>query len=237
MRPYNLKRFFRLYGAIEVLKIFLWKLKIAIKGHKQEDALTIIITSAGRKDYLAQTIESLSANIKYNGKVYWHIIDDNPNSLETREYIKSLNFDKVIFNKKNRGLGISLNKIYRTLKTRYILHCEDDWLFLREVNINKLINTLNSQKEDLQLILNRREPYKIAPVIKNEKAYITRYYSFNPHLICFSLVPKILPFSIENTERTLSDRMRRKNIKSLVYGYGKVNFTSHIGEIRKVEKY
>lgn len=237
MRLYQIKRFYRLYGSCEVLKTYLWKLKISFLNRNPEEALTIIITSAGRKDYLKKTIDSLSLNLRYEGKIYWHIIDDNPESTETRSYISSKYFDKVIFNKKNLGLGLSLNKIYRTIRTKYILHCEDDWLFLEPVNVTELINVLKRENEQIQLILNRKERYKLPPLVEHGKAYITRYYSFNPHLISFDLIPEILPFSRENTERTISDQMRRKNVKSIVYGFKKNNFVSHLGKVSLVTKY
>lgn len=226
---YKIRRFYVFYGSINTLLTFIYKIK-----QPKEDALTIIITSSGRIKYLEKTLFSLKNYLVYDRKIYWHIIDDNPSSRETRSFIKSQNFDVEIFNKKNKGLGYSLNKIYRTVRTKYILHCEDDWEFLREINVKTFLSDLGDKE---QLILNRSQPYKFHPHIFNKEAYLTRYYSFNPHFVKFRTVIELLPFSQKNTERTISDKARSKNILSRISGYGKNTYVTHIGEKQTVKKY
>ncbi|MCB7481331.1 glycosyltransferase family 2 protein [Christiangramia sediminis] len=234
MTLYQIKRFYHLYFSYNTFLTTLQKIYHILEKKEFEDAVTIIITSSGRKEYLVQTITSLRKNLISKRKVYWYIIDDNPVSNETQKYIRSMNFDKIILNKKNRGLGYSLNRIYRSVFTKYIFHCEDDWEFLNEINLDLIISQLKSKE---QLILNRKQPQKEAPDLINGEAYLRRYYSFNPHLVKYKSILKILPFSNKSTERTFSDRARENSINSRIYKYNKIVFVSHIGEKRTVKKY
>ncbi len=226
---YKLKRFIRLYGSWNTAITLMHKIR-----KRSNKGLTIIITSSGRVEYLQETLMTLKKCLITKRQIFWHIIDDNPNSDETRKFIIEQNFDCIIFNKKNEGLGYSLNRIYRTVKTRYIFHCEDDWKFVKPFDIDQLINELCPSE---QLILNREQLYKTAPKNRNGKFYLSRYYSFNPHLVDSDSVKKLLPFSNENTERTVSDKARNIGIDSRIFNYNLNVYVSHIGHKKSVQKY
>lgn len=229
MLVYKLKRFIKYYGNFNALRTYLYRF-----SQSSDEALTVIITSSGRKDYLKKTLSSLKQNLDYQGKIYWHIIDDDPSSFDTREYIKNQNWDRILLNSKNCGLGYSLNRIYRTVKTKYIFHCEDDWEFLEKIHLNKLIKSLNHKE---QLIFNRKTPYKYEPSVEKDGAFIERYYSFNPHIVTRKCVISLLPFSTINTERTISDLARKKGIRSKIYGFEDISYVEHLGVTKRVSKY
>jgi hypothetical protein len=229
MLLYKLKRYINYYANLNAFKTYLYRF-----SKNKEDALTIIITSSGRKEYLKRTLSSLRTNLDYEGQIYWHIIDDDPSSLDTRDFIMNQYWDKIILNSKNRGLGYSLNRIYRTVKTKYVFHCEDDWEFLEKIYINPIIKSLNNNE---QLIFNRKTPYKYKPILENGGAFIERYYSFNPHLVMWKCIIPMLPFSNRNTERTFSDLARKKGIKSKIYGFGEKSYVEHLGVVKRVRKY
>ena len=99
----KLKSIFKKYGNFIVLRALLHKYFFFSKKNVKE--ITIVITSSGRLEYLKRTVESLKMSfLEDNYNLY--IIDDNPISIETKEYILSQNFDLTIFNS-NNPLGSS----------------------------------------------------------------------------------------------------------------------------------
>lgn len=238
MKLYKLKIIYKTYGGMIFFKTLYHKLTFF--DRKIEDGLTIIITSAGRLKYLKRTIKSLQENLRnVNDEINWFIIDDNPLSTETKEYILSQKFDLQILNSKNYGLGYSLNKIYSKIRTKYIFHCEDDWLFKEKIPIERMKEILDNNKTIGQVILNRKQNYKSEASCIEGKDYslYEKTYSFNPHLTTLKKSLLCLPFPLHNTEVLLTKKMRKKGIKTVILGYGKTYFVSHIGVEKNVEKY
>ncbi|WP_417855001.1 glycosyltransferase family A protein [Xanthomarina gelatinilytica] len=236
---YKLKYFYKKYGYFIVFKAMLHKMVLKFK--KENDGITVVITSAGRLEYLKKTIESLRncVDSEQINKIYWYIIDDNPTSIKTRDYIKSLNFDLVLLNKKNKGLGYSLNKIYSKVKTKFIFHCEDDWLFNENLPLNDMIVLLENNKHIAQALLNRDMPYKEKAIEISGKKYAQydKTHSFNPHLTTKKVGLTCLPFPMHNTEREITNRLRKKGLTTAILGYDKINYVTHIGIEKVVTKY
>jgi len=212
------------------------------KVNELKDGITVVITSAGRKEYLVPTLESMRKHLKYDGKIYWYIIDDLPDSKETREFIKNSNFDLTILNSKNKGLGYSLNKIYSEIKTKYVFHCEDDWLFMRDVPLNKTINLFEKNKLS-QLILNKKSfnERRIDPenkqIINGKKFAIYNGFSFNPHLTTINIFRKFMPFSYAYTEEVWSMKYRQNKLISGIYFEDNNLFIKHLGVKKKAVRY
>lgn len=232
---YRINRFIKYYCKINSIKT--WWYYNRLNYSTLEEAITIVITSSGRLNYLKETMDSLIKNNQTNARCYWHIIDDNPNCKDFKDFSKKYDFDLKIINKRNQGLGYCLNRIYRTIKTKYIFHCEDDWLFKSQINLTQLINILESRSYDSQLILKREQPYKTDPVKRNNIYYLDNYYSFNPHLVRTDIVSKLIPFSMKNTEKTATNIARRNNIFSEIVNYLEEPIVSHIGFERSMVKY
>lgn len=234
----KLKRFYNYYGSIIIVEALLYKYKNFFSNFNSKQGITLIITSSGRKSYLERTIDSLKKNLPSEFKIYWYIIDDYPKSKETQDYIKTKGFDKFFFNKKNKGLGYSLNRINSKIKTKYVFHCEDDWEFLKIIPLQRMIKILESNNSIGQVILNRVQPYKTeAIVVKEDYGVYDKTFSFNPHLTTFKIVNKCIPYTLKETERKTTDKMRVNNIKSVILGYKNESFVNHIGDEKIAIKY
>lgn len=92
--------------------------------------ITMVITSCGRHDLLKQTLESFIACVDiYPEKTV--IIEDA--CLPKPEWLVYPELGDIVWiqNSVNRGQAYCIDRAYAEVKTDYIFHCEDDWLFLQ----------------------------------------------------------------------------------------------------------
>jgi len=237
--PWRLINFYEKYKN-KLITIFIkHNLKTELKNKKiLSNYLTVVITSAGRKEYLKKTIDSLKKNLLYpRNKIFWCIIDDFPEDKKTREYISTLDFDLKLLNKKNKGHGYSLNRIYSKIKTEFIFHCQDDWKFLKPIPINKMMNIMRREQFLGQLILNRKEEYSSKPILKKDYAEYPAWFSFNPHLTIIHLFRKHYPFPLKDTEPIWTKKMRENKYASGIFGYNEGDvYITHLGKTKKVDR-
>jgi hypothetical protein len=214
-----------------------------VPGALRPGAVTVLITSAGRVEYLEPTIRSLRSHLVAEGvDVRWVLIDDDPSSGPTREYLARLEgFDRIVLNERNRGLGHSLNAAYSTLDTEYVFHCEDDWLFLRDVPLARMIASLAAHPELRQLLLFREAihagEYPDAQLLPDGIAAVRHKFSFNPHLARASLYVETRPFPLAYTELEWTLKLERRGQRvSGVWGFGEAPFVRHIGIKKSVAR-
>lgn len=92
--------------------------------------ITLVITSCGRQDLLAETVTSFE---KYAPNTLSEVIivEDSPidNSFvkELMPSVPSFNFLNSPITR--RGQLLNIDWAYSQVKTKYIFHCEDDWKF------------------------------------------------------------------------------------------------------------
>lgn len=210
--------------------------KLSLKRLRKNE-ITIVITSAGRLEYLKPTVESLRRYFDYDSRqTHWFIIDDYPQDENTRKYIKDLSgFDIKFFNERNRGLGYSLNKIYAEVETEFVFYCQDDWEFLRQIPVRQMMGILQ-ENPDLAQVLLFREPiksleYQGAKELGDGFAQFDRIFSFNPHLTKTELFLRYYPFNLYFTEDEYTFKLRREGYRvSSVLGYGQSPYVRHIGK-------
>ncbi len=94
--------------------------------------VTFVLTSCKRFDLLEPTLHSF---LKYNTFAIeeYIIIEDSPNIDKLNRVLKKfpeINFT-VLYNDPQLGQLRSIDRAYSLVKTDYIFHCEDDWLFYR----------------------------------------------------------------------------------------------------------
>jgi len=203
-----------------------------VQGH-----VSVVITSAGRKEYLKRTIEALRKHIDYNPeKLSWLIIDDYPDSKETHEYIDSLDFiDCKIFNEKNRGLGYSLNRIFAEIKTEFVLYCQEDFEVLRPVNLEDMVNMLQQNPHISQLILSRDKEFRGTKKITDMYREYEKMFAFWPFVASVDVLRRFLPFPLYFTNVEFSFKIHQAGrTVSGIFGEQDNPYVQHIGEKRKV---
>jgi hypothetical protein len=117
--------------------------------------ITFVLTSCGRVDLLEKTVDSF---LEWNDyPIYRYIIIDDSADNDVFEDIKKLNEIKwknkfeLFFNEEKIGQTKSIDKIYNTINTKYIFHCEDDWLFYNKGFIKDSIDILDTDDNIFQV--------------------------------------------------------------------------------------
>lgn len=93
---------------------------------------TLVVTSCDRHDLLKLTVESYYQHVDQWPRELIVIEDSGVEQPEwLQEFIWRQRSLKWISNGERRGQIFSIDRAYREVKTEFIMHCEDDWLFQR----------------------------------------------------------------------------------------------------------
>jgi hypothetical protein len=110
--------------------------------------LDVIMTSSCRSTII-RTIGSFLKNVHYSGGYNFIINVDvlHENYLPTlMNYLKKMKINNVRINKDiakfNRAFLKAVTYLYGQIKTPFYFHLEDDWIFLRKVNLDPLIDLM-----------------------------------------------------------------------------------------------
>ena len=107
--------------------------------------VTLVITSCNRPHLLKRTLSSfVQMNTYPICKTY--IIDDSGlqgcNDTVIEEFKDYLNITSI-YNNINLGQVQSIDKVYSYVRSKYIFHCEEDWVFLKPGFIEKSMKIFN----------------------------------------------------------------------------------------------
>lgn len=189
--------------------------------------VTFVLTSCGRFDLLTETLSSF---FLYNAYAIndFIIIDDSGNA--TAQDIKNCVPEEfrekisIIINKKNKGQNTSVDIAYRDIKTKYVFHCEDDWLFYRPGFIEESKKILENDKNIFSVWL-RSYCHDLADYSGSDNIYLgsrmaidyiayyriyskrnnNQCFSFNPGLRHYKHYPKNGYKSIISNNQSLED--------------------------------
>jgi glycosyltransferase involved in cell wall biosynthesis len=113
--------------------------------------LSICLLTYNRLQYASKTLRSTLENIIFDGQLHVHIADDG----STEEYRKSLKFlaggyshvhSVTVSNSERGGYGKNYNLAMQVCHNAsdYVLPLEDDWVLKRKLDLNILIDALNT---------------------------------------------------------------------------------------------
>ena len=92
--------------------------------------LTATVTMCRRLPLFIQTMDSLLQNLEDRALIAeWIAIDDGSSAANLAEVARRYPFLRLMIHQ-GRGHAGALNELFRQVKTRYLFHFEDDWLFL-----------------------------------------------------------------------------------------------------------
>lgn len=122
--------------------------------------ITLTITTCKRYDLFEKTINSLLNNVKDLYMVERFIcIDDNSSKEDRLKMLNNYPFFEYLFKRPDqKGHSKSMNAIRHKLtdEDKYILHLEDDWVFLTRRNyITKAIRALKDNEQVGQIVFNK----------------------------------------------------------------------------------
>ena len=96
------------------------------------EKISFVLTSCGRVDLLDRTLESFF-NFNNFPIEEFYLTEDSVDNI-TYSHIRKKWGGKLhlLFNKKKKGQIQSIVDVYKLIKTPYIFHCEDDWVYTRK---------------------------------------------------------------------------------------------------------
>ena len=113
--------------------------------------VTFVLTSCGRVDLLDPTLESFLKKNSYKLEDLFLVedsVDFNVYDHIKRKWSKKF---KCIFNKNKKGQIQSIVDTYKKVKTPFIFHCEDDWVYTRSGFIEDSLKILQTDKKIIQV--------------------------------------------------------------------------------------
>lgn len=163
--------------------------------------VSLVITSCNRPNELFITLTSFFKFNTYPIKKII-IIDDSGinNCIDMCLSAIPTDVDKqVIYNNKNLGQIVSIDKAYSLVDTEYIFHCEDDWEFYDYGFIEKSMEILSDNEKIFTVWLREYKNFRVVQnghpvnrqIIKNkyrimmtfkERTNIWNGFTFNPGL-------------------------------------------------------
>ncbi len=121
------------------------------------DKMSFVITSCGRVNLLNRTLESFFRFNDYpleNLYLTEDSVDNNVYKVIEKKWGKKLN---LLFNFKKKGQIQSIVDAYKLIKTPYVFHCEDDWIYTRKDFIKDSLKILEYDRKIIQVWLESKE--------------------------------------------------------------------------------
>ena len=163
-----------------------------------KDKMTFVLTSCGRTELLNRTLESFFLMNTFKLDQYY-LVEDSVNE-EVYEAIRKKWSKKIelLFNAEKKGQIKSIVDTYKKIKTPYVFHCEDDWIYTRKKFIEDSLEILKTDEKIIQVWLESKESasrldifdYGPLETIKNGKIGFRKvfckpgwewgYFSFRP---------------------------------------------------------
>lgn len=157
---------------------------------KLTSSVTLVITSAGRFDLLAQTLKSFFTHNTYPLAKIIIIEDSGGGEKQLRQLIKPYRSYPIqlIINEQRLGQMRSIDRAYKQVDTPYIFHCEDDWLFSQSGFIEKSLALLEENPQILLVGLRDKQDYPAEFFLPKE--YISSqgeaFYQVNKEVFTFN---------------------------------------------------
>lgn len=165
------------------------------------EEITLAVTSCGRLDLLGKTLESFDRHNTH--PIKRRVIIEDSGDMQVYSALLLLYGEEydIIFNDPKLGHVQSLDRMYGTIDTPWIFHCEDDWEFIRPGFIESSMEVLKRREDVVVVTLRALDDTMGHPI--EEKVYDDLYRLCTPdHLGVWS------GFTLNPGLRRLSDYQR-----------------------------
>ncbi len=107
----------------------------------------LLVFHDGRHDYLRRALASLSRHVVFPERPHRILIDDMPagrEEAELRRIAAQYDFDRLVLHDANVGIEASVQQAWADLPepTEYVFHLENDFVFLRRIDVADLVAVL-----------------------------------------------------------------------------------------------
>lgn len=192
-------------------------------------SITLTLTMGKRPKELLQTLKSLLDKVSFAEIIAINDFRDE----ETNDAFKEVCPSGVLLCPPAQlGHHRAIDSLYQRVKTPWVFHCEDDWLFEKVPDLRAASAMLNSHADLAAVCFRQVEDFGLpqdtleqVPIVATDFGAYKRLdvlhdqwhgYTFNPHLISASTLRLIGDFSRFRKERHVS-RFLRKHGRHVAY--------------------
>ena len=202
--------------------------------------LTTVLTSCGRFDLLGETVASFLQHFDTDTII---VAEDSEKAAEAGAFAGRNPAVDMRVNVPRLGQLRSIDALYATLKTPYVLHLEDDWGFKTSVDLDKVIGFLEA-RPDISVVCIAHRVYdpryaKSARAVRHDGIDYLVWdldahpkwfsYSFNPSVARLSFWRECGSFARFVTEENLSQVCKARGMRIAMVTPG---IADHIGDDR-----
>jgi len=206
------------------------------------NVFTTVLTSCGRFDLLAQTLSSFLDWFEPQKII---VAEDSGDTSASAAFAAEFPVVEMRVNCPKLGQLRSIDKVYGTLSTPYVLHLEDDWEFSRSLDLDRVIAFMRA-RPDISVVCIAHRVYHprfakgartevhdgIAYLVWDLDAHPKWFsYSFNPSIARTTLWRELGPFEQFVTEEDLSLFCKARGMRIAMVDPG---IADHIGRSRHV---
>jgi hypothetical protein len=206
--------------------------------------LTLCLTIGGRPDHLRRTLASLRPSFPFAAVIAINDFRDEA----TNAVFRAACPDALLINPDDHlGHHRALDRLYRLVRTPYVFHCEDDWLFEQSMQWEPALNLLERHPQISQVCLRKTEDFNMSRqerssmhIVHAQELTYARLdlahphwhgFTFNPHIASINLWRQLGGFSRFSTEWHLSRAIRAQG---RFVAYQHPGACVHIGDDRSM---
>jgi hypothetical protein len=205
----------------------------------------VIVTSTCRKQFEI-TYASFIKNVKYSRGfrfiIHVDVLEKNKRYLPAlQEFLKRNSITDVYINKGEHSFAGAVNYLFKKLESEYYFHLEDDWLFLKPIDLDAIIEVMKNNKNMHSVIFSRerikKPDHRMKEFLaKKNDIYLlpgrevnlggmnfveSNIWSLNPHVARSETAKQLLDIPIDiNPEAFLSGRYFSVFTPPGLYNYG-----------------
>ncbi|MBU4312580.1 MAG: hypothetical protein KJ706_07675 [Candidatus Omnitrophica bacterium] len=208
--------------------------------------IDVIVTSICRKQF-ETTYASFMKNVRYDKGfrfiIHIDVLEKNKSYLpRLLEFLKYNRISDININKERHTFANAVNHLFKNLQSEYYFHLEDDWVFLKPIDLtaiirvmkdNENIHNIRFSKQEIKRPSNRMKKNLARRnelyLLPGEEIYIdgldlikSNIWSLNPHVARTSVIKRFADIPVDiNPESFLSRRYFEKFSQPGLYIYGK----------------
>lgn len=201
--------------------------------------VTLCLTIGKRPDDLARSLKSLFELLHFENVIAINDFGDEATNAVFRQLCPH---GELISLGHNMGHHSAVDYMYAKIKTPYVLHTEDDWIFDAAPDFEKILPLLDHDPKITAVVLRKISDFHLGHEALRKVRYFEQGglslaslnnlhaqwhgFTFNPHIAKLELWKNHAPFARFKKERHISRFFRAQN-RSVVYL--KEGLCEHIG--------
>ena len=218
--------------------------------------IDVIVTSTCRRQF-ETTYASFIKNVKYDQGFRFiiniDVLEKNKHYLpRLLEFLRRSGISDVNINTGKHSFAGAVNYLFKKLRSEYYFHLEDDWLFLKPIDLNAVVEVMKNNKNIHSIRFSKEQIKKPdhkmeKSLAKSNELYLlpgkeinidgikfveTSIWSLNPHIARTSVIKQFLDIPVDiNPEEFLSKRYFSVFSPPGLYIYGKYGDFPYVRDI------